>query len=72
MAADAGITDATIMGTLRSKDDPDNPVCRSPLNGGFTFASVIITMGTPPTLQVTPGPPDEAEYAAFGFETLPQ
>jgi predicted choloylglycine hydrolase len=72
IAANADITDATLMETLRSKDDPDNPVCRSPVGGGFTFASVIITLGTPPTLQVTPGPPDEAAYAAFGFETLPQ
>lgn len=64
------ITDATIMETLRSKDDPENPVCRNPKNGGFTFASVIMTMSTPPTLQITAGPPDQSEYALFSFEPL--
>lgn len=72
IAANADITEGTLMEALRSKDDPDNPVCRSPLNGGFTFASVIITMETPPVIQVTAGPPDESEYAAYSFETLEQ
>ena len=72
MAPGVEISDATIMEALRSKDDPDNPVCRNPVNGGFTFASVIMTLSTPPTLQITAGPPDHSEYAAYSFETLQQ
>jgi len=72
MAPGVEITDATIMETLRSKDDPDNPVCRNPVNGGFTFASVIMTLSTPPVLQITAGPPDGSEYATYSFETLEQ
>lgn len=64
------ITDRTIMDALRSKDDPDNPVCRNliPGNGGFTFASVIMTFSDPPRLQVTSGPPDESAYGEYYFE----
>lgn len=72
MAAGVGITDATIMEALRSKDDPNNPVCRNPLNGGFTFASVIMTMSTAPTLQITAGPPDQSEYSLFTFQPIAQ
>lgn len=68
MAPGVEISDATIMETLRSKDDPDNPVCLNPKNGGFTFASVIMTMSTPPTLQITAGPPDHSEYQFFSFD----
>lgn len=72
IAANADISDETLMEALRSKDDPDNPVCRNPVNGGFTFASVIMTLSTPPILQITAGPPDHSEYAAYSFETLQQ
>jgi len=64
------ITDATIMDALRSKDDPNNPVCRNntPGKGGFTFASTVMTLSDTPKLQVTSGPPDESEYKEFTFD----
>jgi predicted choloylglycine hydrolase len=63
------ITDTSIMEALRSKDDPDNPVCRNniPGKGGFTFASTIMTLSDPPRLQVTSGPPDESDYKEYTF-----
>ena len=59
----------TIKSTLRSKDDPANPVCRSLTEGGFafTFASVIMTFAEKPYLQITAGPPDESEFRRIGF-----
>ncbi|MEJ2161878.1 MAG: C45 family autoproteolytic acyltransferase/hydrolase [Robiginitalea sp.] len=70
-ASSIEISDVNIMGALRSKDDPDNPVCRNltPGLGGFTFASVIMTFSATPSLQVTSGPPDESEYAEYYFES---
>jgi len=70
MKAGENITDAAIMETLRSKDDPDNPVCQNIVQGkgGFTFASTVMTLSDPPKLQVTSGPPDEAEYKEFTFD----
>ena len=64
------ITDTAIMEALRSKDDPDNPVCRNnvPGKGGFTFASTVMTLSDAPKLQVTSGPPDESEYKEFTFD----
>ncbi|MEJ2584733.1 MAG: C45 family autoproteolytic acyltransferase/hydrolase [Robiginitalea sp.] len=64
------ISDTDLMEALRSKDDPDNPVCRNnlPGKGGFTFASTVMTLSDPPKLQVTAGPPDESEYKEFTFE----
>ncbi|MEP7324240.1 MAG: C45 family peptidase [Saprospiraceae bacterium] len=61
--------DSFIKTTLRSKDDPNNPVCRAhvPNKGGFTFASVIYTLSGTRTMQVTAGPPDESEYQVFSF-----
>ena len=66
----ANITDADIMEALRSKDDPDNPVCQNIVQGkgGFTFASTVMTLSDTPTLQVTSGPPDESEYKVFTFD----
>lgn len=63
------ISDAMIKEALRSKDDEANPVCRTNnQNGqGFTFASVIMTLGEQPSLQVLAGPPDESEYTRFDF-----
>ena len=61
------INDIIIKEALRSKDDQDNPVCRAPKNGGFTFGSVIMTLTDVPFLQVTAGPPDESEYKKVEF-----
>lgn len=61
------IDDVLIKEALRSKDDSNNPVCRAPKNGGFTFGSVIMTLSGQPFLQVTSGPPDESEYKRFDF-----
>ena len=63
----AAISDVNIKDALRSKDDKDNPVCRAPKNGGFTFGSVIMTLTGTPNLQVTAGPPDESEYRKVSF-----
>ena len=63
------IDDLLIKEVLRSKDDANNPVCRS-INsneGGFTFASVIMTMTGTPYMQITMGPPDEAAYKKIAF-----
>lgn len=62
------VNDILIKETLRSKDDKENPVCRAPKNGGFTFASVIMTLTGTPYLQVTAGPPDQSEYKRFDFK----
>ncbi len=61
------VDDGIIKDALRSKDDKDNPVCRAPKNGGFTFVSVIMTLSGTPNLQVTAGPPDESEYKKIEF-----
>lgn len=61
------VDDGIIKDALRSKDDKDNPVCRAPKDGGFTFGSVIMTLSGTPNLQVTAGPPDESEYKKIGF-----
>ena len=63
----SSVDDILIKETLRSKDDKDNPVCRAPKNGGFTFGSVIMTLTGTPYLQVTAGPPDESEYKKIAF-----
>jgi predicted choloylglycine hydrolase len=63
------IDDNLIKETLRSKDDSNNPVCRSVNSpgGGFTFGSVIMTLTGQPYLQITAGSPDESEYKRFDF-----
>jgi len=50
--------------TLRSKDDLINPVCRDYdiAHSGFTFSSVILTLGKNPSIQLTDASPDQAEY----------
>jgi hypothetical protein len=65
----ANVNDIIIKEALRSKDDLDNPVCRAPKNGGFTFGSVIMTLSGVPFLQVTAGPPDESEYKKIEFKS---
>lgn len=73
MVSSTEVGEALIKEALRSKDDKDNPVCRTNLeNGsGFTFASVIMTLNDTPNLQVLAGPPDESEYARFDFSSKP-
>jgi predicted choloylglycine hydrolase len=63
----AVVDDNIIKDALRSKDDKDNPVCRAPKNGVFTFVSVIMTLSGIPSLQVTAGPPDESDYKKVEF-----
>ncbi len=63
----SSVNDVIIKEALRSKDDKDNPVCRQPKNGGFTFGSVIMTLTGEPYLQVTAGPPDESDYKKITF-----
>lgn len=63
------INDYLIKETLRSKDDLNNPVCRT-INsggGGFTFASVIMTLTGNPYMQITNGSPDKSEYEKIEF-----
>ncbi|MVM34184.1 hypothetical protein GO755_29400 [Spirosoma sp. HMF4905] len=61
------VNDGLIKEALRAKDDKNNPVCRAPKNGGFTFVSMIMTLTGTPFLQVTAGPPDESEYKRAEF-----
>ncbi len=67
IATTQGIQDTDIKAALRSKDDAQNPVCRTFGNWGGTFGSVIMTLSGKPTLQVTAGPPDESEYKLVMF-----
>lgn len=62
--------DLFIKTTLRSKDDSNNPVCRTHLSTmhGFTFGSVILTLSDKRLMEVTAGPPDESEYQTFSFK----
>jgi isopenicillin-N N-acyltransferase like protein len=59
----------TIKETLRSRDSEINPICRPVRTGaaGFTFGSTIMTLSDQPSLQVTCGPPDAAEYVLYTF-----
>jgi isopenicillin-N N-acyltransferase like protein len=63
------VTDDHIKDALRSKDDVNNPVCRTldPKKNGFTFASVVMTLTGEPYLQLTAGPPSESEYLKVVF-----
>jgi len=56
--------------TLASRDSEQHPVCRSLRDGGavFTFGSTIMQLGEEPTLLLAPGPPDEWEFHAYGFD----
>ncbi len=64
------VSDELIKQTLRSKDDPNHPVCVNRREGrfGFTFASVIMTLTGQPYLQITAGPGDESEYVRVVFQ----
>jgi isopenicillin-N N-acyltransferase-like protein len=58
--------------TLRSKDDAKNPVCRAfAENGfGFTFSSVLFTLGGKRSIQLTNGSPDQSDYKEFFFKPV--
>lgn len=69
MTTNSAISDALIKEALRSKDNKDNPVCRTINEDGkpFTFASVIMTFTKNPNIQIIAGPPDESDYKTFEF-----
>ena len=71
MANSEEINDQQIMDALRSKDDKNNPVCRTNNNNGygFTFASTIMTMSEKPYIQILAGPPDESDYIRVDFSS---
>ena len=65
----AVITPDIIKTTLRSKDNPYNPVCRSYREGGFgfTFSSILFTLSGKRSVQLTYGSPDQSEFAEYFF-----
>jgi predicted choloylglycine hydrolase len=67
----AAISLDIIKTTLRSKDNPYNPVCRTygGPGGGFTFSSILFTLSGRRSVQLTHGSPDQAEYAEYFFST---
>jgi len=69
MTSSLEIDDDLIKEALRSRDNEDNPVCRTNNeNGrGFTFASIIMTFSENPNIQIIAGPPDESEYKRVDF-----
>ncbi|NJN42158.1 MAG: hypothetical protein HC811_07990 [Flammeovirgaceae bacterium] len=69
LASANDIDDQLIKETLRSKDDKNNPVCRTNNRNSyvFTFASVVMTFSEKPYLQIAAGPPDESEFKRFDF-----
>jgi len=66
----ADISTDVIKTTLRSKDNARNPVCRvyKEGGGGFTFSSLIFTLGGKRSVQVTYGSPDQSEYREYFFK----
>lgn len=55
--------------TLRSKDNARNPVCRAFREGaGFTFSSVLFTLGGKRSVQITYGSPDQSDYKEYFFK----
>jgi len=59
---------------LAAKDDPAAPVCRDGSSGmpgdpddhiGFTFASLLFVLDTPPYIEMAAGPPSLSEYRHF-------
>jgi predicted choloylglycine hydrolase len=69
----AGITEDQIKQTLRSKDNAKSPVCRAySENGfGFTFSSILYTLGGKRSVSLTNGSPDQSEYKTFYFSQQP-
>jgi isopenicillin-N N-acyltransferase like protein len=65
------ISPEVIKQTLRSKDNASNPVCRPFKEGaGFTFSSVLFTLGGRRSVQITYGSPDLSEYEEYFFNKL--
>jgi len=58
-----------IKATLQSKDNEENPVCRTYKRDGaiFTFGSVIYTLTGNLSVQVTYGSPDKSDYQEYFF-----
>jgi isopenicillin-N N-acyltransferase like protein len=69
IAQSTSVNEKLIKETFQSKDDVNNPVCRSINSGGysFTFASVIITLTGIPSMEITKGSPDASEYKKIEF-----
>ena len=69
MTSSLAVDDSLIKETLRSKDNNENPVCRTNNDNGrgFTFASIIMTFTDKPYIQILAGPPDESEYSRVDF-----
>jgi isopenicillin-N N-acyltransferase like protein len=65
----AAISTDIIKSTLRSKDNPYNPVCRTYREGGFgfTFSSILFTLSSRRSVQLTYGSPDQSEFAEYYF-----
>ncbi len=65
----ADISTDIIKTTLRSKDNARSPVSVTYREGGwgFTYSSVLFTLGTKPSVQLTYGSPDESEYTEYFF-----
>jgi len=69
----SGITADLIKQTLRSKDNAKSPVCRAySANGfGFTFSSILYTLGGKRSVSLTNGSPDQSEYKTYYFSQQP-
>ncbi|WP_242118321.1 C45 family autoproteolytic acyltransferase/hydolase [Aestuariivivens sediminicola] len=63
------LSESALIETLRSKDDKNNPVCRTyrKKGYGFTFASIVMEMSERPYIKLTVGPPDESDFQRFDF-----
>jgi len=62
------VTVESIESTLRSQDDPLNPICRKNAGqGSMTAGSVIMELSRPPVLHAAPGPPCVDPYKAYRF-----
>jgi hypothetical protein len=54
----------------RLLSDGDSGVCMYPgrwRDDSFTFGSIVMTLGDPPTVEVAPGPPDRTPYQQVSF-----
>jgi len=58
-----------IKAALKSKDNEENPICRTYKEEGaiFTFGSVLYTLTGKHSVQVTYGPPDISDYQEYFF-----